>query len=115
MAQIGKDEADLPSSTDIAEAMYRADITAFPGWRRTAEYTRSSEAKVRNLDVLKDIVVWHDDKFECGFNIDLEFKFDRGPEPRSFSRDYPGIFRGHVENGRPVVDDIRINMKSFYR
>jgi len=107
------DKPDLPTPEEIADALYRADITKFPGWERAAAL--SSDTRVQSVIVLPDIIIWKGETFKCSFNVCLEFTFDDGLEPTSFSADFPAGFEGHVEDGKPVIDRIAINTKSFYR
>lgn len=109
-------QANLASASQadrIAEAVANvADLTPYSAWNELDAL--SAHTEVEAVEPLESQIFLEGNRFagNCVVYVQLNYG-DRG-DSASLSDSYPGKFRGHMDDGFVMIDDIEVDTSSFY-
>jgi hypothetical protein len=110
-------QANLAKGEDadrIAEAVANIadDLTPYSAWNELDAL--SSHTEVEAVEPLESQIFLEENRFagNCVVYVQLNYG-DRG-DSASLSDSYPGKFRGHMDDGFVMIDDIEVDTSSFY-
>ena len=101
-------------SRKIVAAVKEADLKAFDAWSDLE--VLSSRTQVDAIRVDPAGVSVSDDGFRGIANVYVVLEYAGGPGKESFTTSdaFLGKFRGHFEDGKPVLDQFTVDTSPFY-
>ena len=110
-------QANLASASQadrIAEAVSNVapDLTPYSAWNDLDAL--SSHTEVEAVEPLESQIFLEGDRFAGNCVVYVQLNYGDGDDGASMSDSYPGKFRGHMDDGSVVIDDIEVDISSFY-
>ena len=96
----------------IASAMRQVDIGQFSGWNDLDQL--ATRVEIQDLEVFESEIVVDGDTFIGPVNVYVVLHYGN-EDGDAFPDSYPGSFRGHLSDGKPVIDDVTVDTSSFYQ
>jgi hypothetical protein len=94
----------------IRDAVDSVDIKEFPeAWKKLVPLSKTTNVEmIESID--EDVITKSGKNFTLPINVYVSLKYEDG----ELSEVFPGSVEGHLDQGRPVIDRLDVDVSSFY-
>lgn len=99
----------------VGKAAKAFPFRSTPAWKTLADLSKDTRFQGAFVDP-SAIIVDEDDTFEGTMTVSVLLSFEDRAGDRGFKSGeaFPADFKGHFENGEPVIDEMDVDTRSFY-
>jgi hypothetical protein len=96
----------------LALALKDAELTDFSAWQDLDAL--SARTQIEQIDLLEDQVRVDGDRIEGPINVFVTLHYGDRADSFEETEEFPGRLKAHLEGDRVVIDDISVDVRSFF-
>ncbi len=97
---------------EIADTVRAVQLTTFPAWNDLD--VLSNHTRIDGIGVDPEGITVRGSQFSGLAAVYVVLEYDQGPDQFTTSEAFRGKFTGHIEAGKPVIEDFTVDTSPFF-